>query len=138
MNMSNKLYNGKIQVFTIDSTKLYSHIYTSSLTQPYHFFQPYHLYHKLINYFDMHHDEINLFNGFKELPNTQTAVKKYTYIPTKLYLKHLTPKSRSNQACLDIFKPSLRTILNCVYFSLPTHSFLLSLSLFVFPEHWTP
>lgn len=72
----------------------------------------------------MHCDQINLFNGFKELPNTQAAVKKYTYIPTKLYLKHLTLKSRSNQACLDIFKPSLRTILNRVYFTLPTHSFL--------------
>lgn len=99
---NNKLYNGKIQVSAIDSTKLPKHIYTSSFNKPYHF------YHKLINYLNGHQSEINpFFNGFRNLSSPWTKAKIYISIPTKLYHKYLTPESRSDQTRLAYFNISL-------------------------------
>ena len=75
MNMSNnKLYNGKIQVSVIDSTKLPKHIYTSFFNKPYHF------YHKLINYLNRHQSEINPF-----------LIVSETYQAHELKLRYIFP-----------------------------------------------
>lgn len=119
MNMSNnKLYNGKIQVSAIDSTKLPKHIYTSFFNKPYHF------YHKLINYLNRRQSEINHFLMVSETYQAH-ELKLCISIPTKLHHKYLTPKSRSNQTYLTYLNISLIIILNCVNSMLPIDCFLL-------------
>lgn len=66
MNMSNKLYNGKIPVFIIDSIKLSNHIYTLFFNTALS------LLSQLINYLNMHASQINLSNDLKK--NCQTHI----------------------------------------------------------------